>query len=68
MSSARPSWLPPLVALLVVLHLNFWMWTDARILWGFPANLLYHVALCLALSLVMLFVVRRAWPRQLDEE
>ena len=65
---ATPKWVFAFVALLIVLHLNFWMWSDARILWGFPANLLYHVVLCLVLSLVMLLIVSRAWPRQLDED
>ncbi len=52
----------------VFLHLNYWMWDDARIVLGFPANLLYHVVLSLALSLVLFVLVRRAWPRYLDED
>jgi membrane protein implicated in regulation of membrane protease activity len=52
----------------VFLHLNYWMWDDARIVLGLPANLLYHVVLSLALSLVLFVLVRRAWPRYLDED
>ncbi len=52
----------------VFLHLNYWMWDDARIVLGLPANLLYHVALSLVLSLVLFVLVRRAWPRYLDED
>ncbi len=52
----------------VFLHLNYWMWDDARIVLGLPANLLYHVGLCLLLSLVLTVLVRRAWPRYLDED
>ena len=52
----------------VALHLNYWMWDDARILLGLPANLLYHVVLSLVLSLVFFVLVHRAWPRYLDED
>jgi hypothetical protein len=52
----------------VFLHLNYWMWDDARIVLGLPANLLYHVVLCLVLSMVLSILVRRAWPRYLDED
>ncbi|MGH9318722.1 MAG: hypothetical protein ACRD21_28695 [Vicinamibacteria bacterium] len=57
-------WLLPFLAL----HLNYWMWDDARLFLGLPANLLYHVALSLLLSFVMLVLVSRAWPRYLDED
>lgn len=52
----------------VSLHLNYWMWDDARIVLGLPANLLYHVVLSLFLSLVLFILVHRAWPRYLDED
>jgi membrane protein implicated in regulation of membrane protease activity len=53
---------------LLALHLNYWMWGEARIVLGLPANLLYHVVLSLFLSLVLLLLVHRAWPRYLDED
>jgi hypothetical protein len=52
----------------VAVHLNYWMWDDARIVLGLPANLLYHVVLSLVLSAVLFLLVRRAWPRYLDED
>jgi len=52
----------------VALHLNYWMWDDARLFLGLPANLLYHVVLSLFLSLVMFVLVLGAWPRYLDED
>jgi hypothetical protein len=63
--SKRVLLLPPLF---LALHLNYWMWDDARIVLGLPANLLYHVVLSIFLSLVLLVLVRRAWPRYLDED
>lgn len=52
----------------VGLHLNYWMWDDARIVIGLPANLLYHIALSLLLSGVLFVLVHWAWPRYLDED
>jgi hypothetical protein len=52
----------------VVLHLNYWMWDDTRLILGLPANLFYHVVLSLILTAVLLVVVYRAWPRYLDED
>ena len=50
------------------MHMNYWMWNDARFVWGFPSNLLYHLLFSFFLSLVMLVIVRRGWPRYLHEE
>ena len=63
-----PRWILPLALLLVAVHLNYWMWDDARIVLGLPANLLNHVGLSVLLSLVMLFIVRRAWPKYLSDD
>lgn len=69
--SAEPFGMPKklvwLVPLFLLLHLNYWMWDETRVVWGFPVNLLYHVALSLLLSLVMALLVTRGWPRYLDE-
>lgn len=63
-----PAWLWSLLPLLLILYFNYWMWDDSAIVLGFPTNLLYHILLSLALSPVMLLVVRRAWPRFLDKD
>ena len=44
------------------------MWDDARIVFGMPANLLYHIVLSLCLAPIMLVVVRRAWPAYLSDD
>ena len=59
-----PLWVLLLIPVLIVLHLNVWMWTDTSLLIGLPVNLLYHVVLCLLVAVLMFFVVRRAWPLQ----
>lgn len=58
----RPRWVLWLLLVLIALHLNYWMWADSSLVAGLPVNLLYHVALCLLVPIVMWFVVRRAWP------
>lgn len=63
-----PRWLLPLVLALFALYLNYWMWDDARIVWGMPANLLYHVILSLCVVPVLFAVVRRAWPAYLSDD
>ena len=63
-----PKWLLPIVPAVVVVYLNYWMWDDARIVSGMPANLLYHIVLSLCLAPIMLVVVRRAWPAYLSDD
>lgn len=66
MRSRFPRW--PLLALLglAAAFKNFWMWSDSGLVLGMPANLAYHVGLCLAAAIVLLAVVRRGWPDDMD--
>jgi hypothetical protein len=49
------------VALLFVLHQDFWFWRSARpMVFGLPVGLLYHAGYCFACSLLMWFLVRQA--------
>lgn len=57
------AWFPWAVALLVVLHHDFWLWDPpARLVLGLPAGLLYHALYCVAAAALMAVAVRRAWP------
>lgn len=49
-----------------LLHNDFWLWDDPRILLGLPVGLLYHVLFCLAAAALMTILVRFAWPRDLE--
>ena len=51
---------------LLLLHLNYWMWDETRLVLGLPVNLFYHLMLSLVVSVVMFVLVRRAWPIHLD--
>ena len=65
----RPLATAGLVALLYVLHQDFWFWREARpLVFGFlPIGLAYHAAFTLSISLLMALLVARAWPEHLDE-
>jgi len=55
------------VILLIVLHQDFWNWSDGTLLFGIaPIGLVYHVGLSLAAGLVWWLVVRFAWPENLE--
>jgi hypothetical protein len=58
----RPVWLYLALAALVVLHHDFWLWAEPRLVLGLPAGLLYHALYCVAAAALMALAVRRAWP------
>ncbi len=56
------------LAILFLLHNDFWNWADSSRLFGLPVGLTYHLAFCLAVALVFFMLVRRAWPDGLHGE
>lgn len=56
------------LALLYLLHTDLWFWNDNRRLFGLPIGLTYHILFCLAVAALMLLLVVRAWPRDLEVE
>ena len=56
------------VALLYLLHQDFWFWREARpLVFGFlPVGLFYHALFTVASSLVLWLLVRWAWPAHLE--
>lgn len=54
--------------LLFLLHNDFWLWDDRRIVLGLPAGMTYHVGFCVAATAVMLLLVNYAWPEHLEVE
>ena len=56
------------VAGLVLLHQDFWLWKDHRLFLGFlPVGLAYHMGYCVAASVAMWALVRVAWPAGLED-
>jgi hypothetical protein len=59
----------PLLALLVILHHDFWFWNDPTLVAGwFPIGLMYHVGLSIVAAAFWLFAVKCAWPTELVDE
>ena len=58
-----------IVGVLYVLHQDFWFWRAAHpLVFGFlPVGLFYHACYTVAIVLVMLLLVRIAWPSELEE-
>jgi uncharacterized protein DUF3311 len=57
------------VALLYVLHQDFWFWRDARpLVFGFlPIGLFYHAVFTIVCSAVLWLLVATAWPDHLEK-
>ena len=57
------------VALLYVLHQDFWFWYEARpLVFGFlPIGLFYHAAFTVVSAGVLWLLVTSAWPAHLDD-
>jgi hypothetical protein len=59
----------PAIAL-YVLHQDLWFWKAARpLVFGFlPVGLFYHGCFSIAACLLMVLLVRHAWPSDIEEE
>jgi hypothetical protein len=54
--------------LLFILHQDFWLWNDRRLVFGFlPIGLAYHAGFSIASSLLWGVAVWKAWPREYEE-
>ena len=57
-----------LVAILLLLHHDFWNWSDDRLVFGFiPVGLFYHACLSIGAAMVWFLAVTFAWPKDLEE-
>jgi len=58
-----------LVVAVYLFHQDFWNWKNVEpLVFGFmPIGLAYHVGYSLVASVVMVILVRFAWPKHLDE-
>jgi hypothetical protein len=62
----RAIWL--LVALLIIVHQDFWYWDREQIVLGFmPIGLFYHVCLSMAAAFVWILACTFAWPEGIDD-
>jgi hypothetical protein len=55
------------VAVLAVLHQDFWLWDDRRLVGGaIPAGLFYHSMFTLAATTLWALAIRYAWPHRME--
>ncbi len=52
------------IVLFYLLHNDFWLWRDARLVWGLPIGLVYHLAYCLAAAALMGLLLVLDPPRE----
>jgi len=65
----RPFLLTLMVAAVILLHQDFWFWTDKTLVLGFlPIGLAYHVGFSFLAAAAMWVLVRFAWPASLEDE
>lgn len=59
-----------IVGALYVLHQDLWFWRTAHpLILGFlPVGLFYHACYTVVTALVMVLLVKVAWPSHLEEE
>ena len=68
MSAATKKWrVWGFVALLAVLHYDFWFWGDRSLVFGFvPVGLAYQVMISALAGVAWALVVRHAWPEWVE--
>ena len=65
-SSGKLAW--ALVALLAVLHYDFWNWDNRSVVLGFlPTGLLFQALISVGAAVAWALVVRFAWPTHVEE-
>lgn len=73
-----PFWLPTadrkglvylFILIMLILHNDFWLWDriDPLTLGWMPVGLFYHVIYLLAATVVLVLMVRFAWPEPPDD-
>ena len=56
------------VLVLMVLHHDFWLWSDRTLLFGFlPSGLAWHAGYSIVAALFWYFVMKFAWPQAIED-
>ncbi|MCA8989294.1 MAG: DUF3311 domain-containing protein [Planctomycetaceae bacterium] len=57
-----------LVILLIIIHQDFWYWSDPTLVFGFmPIGLLYHCGISMGGAFAWFLATIFLWPKELDE-
>ncbi|GAB4466974.1 MAG: hypothetical protein OHK0029_38630 [Armatimonadaceae bacterium] len=58
-----------LVVAVLLLHQDFWNWTDKTLIFGvLPVGLAYHAGYSILASVTMALLVKFLWPTHLEHE
>lgn len=69
MKNSFPRWTLYLTLfVLYLLHNDLWLWNDAGLFLGLPIGLFYHIMYCVAAAILMILLVKFAWPGRLEME
>jgi hypothetical protein len=55
-----------LIVIVFFLHNDLWFWNNPTLFLGIPIGLFYHIIYCLTASILMILLIKFAWPN-LDE-
>jgi presenilin-like A22 family membrane protease len=53
---------------LFLLHNDFWLWDNSKVVLGLPIGLVYHIGFCVAAAVLMALTINHAWPHHLQDE
>ncbi len=57
-----------LVLVVIILHQDFWLWTNKTLVFDFlPIGLVYHGLYTVLAAVTMWILVKVAWPREFDD-
>jgi hypothetical protein len=63
-----PRWVLGILAALLLLHENYWLWKNVDLILGIPSNLLFHLGLCLVTSATLAWLMRGSGEDREEEE
>lgn len=57
-----------LIVGLLVAHQDYWQWNRSELVFGvLPHTIAWHSGLCVATSLVWIWITSTCWPREIDK-
>jgi hypothetical protein len=57
-----------LVLVVIILHQDFWFWTNKTLVFDFlPIGLVYHGLYTVLAAVTMWILVKVAWPKEFDD-
>ena len=56
------------LAVLYLLHYDFWLWRKPDIVLGLPVGLLYQLTYCIVIALALTLLLGKAWNQDQDSE